>query len=433
MPYSPPFSTVDWSRFRLTRARVAVICAVLLLISGAVTFQQFSTAKALMLPGGAVVGGDFIAFYSAAKAALAGDAAQAYDPPAFGEMLRTYSPAKDPVALTWQYPPTYLLAVLPFGMLDYVPAYALFALGGLALFLLVLRAHAPLFFLFVIAASPSVFHALITGQNGFLTAALLALAALYPDKRPIVAGLAAALLTVKPQLGLLIPIAYAAAGCWRAFATAAFGALALGAGAAATFGPEIWAAFFGGVSHAGDNLAAGLMPLYKMATPFAAALFAGLPYEAAVALHGLFAAAAAGAVALVWRRTKDAELRAAALLAAVFFAAPYGFYYELVILALPTALLAKRALERGWLRYEQAALALVFILPMQLPSTAGRQGACLGFIVVLMVAVSVLRRIAREAPDVFVMPDGASSWLRRAFPRRDNPALRPPERPATGA
>jgi hypothetical protein len=428
-----PFSTVDWSRYRLTRARIALICVVLLVIAAGVTWQQFSNAKKLMLQGGAVVGGDFIAFYSAAKAALASEAGKAYAVADFMAMLQEYSPAKDPVSLTWQYPPTYFFIVTPFGALDYVAAYALFALGTMAAYFGVLRARLPWFFILVIAASPTAFHALVTGQNGFLTATLLAIAALYPDKRPIVAGLAAALMTVKPQLGLLIPVAFAAAGCWRAFLVAALGSAALAGASVLVFGFDIWIAFIDGVAHAGDNLATGLMPLYKMATPYAAARLAGLPYEAALFAHCLFALAAAATVGIVWRNAKDGELKAATLVAAVFFAAPYGFYYELVILALPAALIAKRALASGWLRYEQAALALVFTLPMQLPGMATKTGLCLGFGVAALLAACVLRRVAHEEPDVFATPAAVFSSLRRAFLRRDNRALPRPERPATGA
>jgi hypothetical protein len=68
----------------------------------------------------------------------------------------------------------------------------------------------------------------------------------------------------------LIPIAYIAGGCWRAFFTAAIGALALAAASVAAFGVESWQAFIGGALGASDNLATGLLPLYKMVTPFAA-------------------------------------------------------------------------------------------------------------------------------------------------------------------
>ncbi|MEL7239255.1 MAG: hypothetical protein AAGK78_10360, partial [Planctomycetota bacterium] len=54
-------------------------------------------------------------------------------------------------------------------------------------------------------------------------------------------GLAAALLTIKPQLGVLLPIAYLAGGYWRAFFYAAFGSIAFaGAATAAGLAAGFW-------------------------------------------------------------------------------------------------------------------------------------------------------------------------------------------------
>ncbi|MBY0420957.1 MAG: DUF2029 domain-containing protein, partial [Parvularculaceae bacterium] len=217
----------------------------------------------------------------------------------------------------------------------------------------------------------------------------------------LLAGAAAALLTVKPQFGVLLPIAYLVAGCRRAFFTAAIGAVLLAFAATAAFGADIWSAFLGGISGAGDNLAAAKMPLYKMATPFAAARFAGLPFEAAALVAGLFAALAVSLVALVWRRVTDEALRASALIALVFLAAPYGFYYELVLLAAPLALIVERALRQGWLPGEQASVAIIFLLTMFLPQTQARWGVSLGLVVVLGAAAIVFRRVAAETPALF--------------------------------
>lgn len=397
-----PFATVDFSRYRLTRLRVVGLCAMLLAIAVTVSVMQFAASKDLILPAGAVVGGDYLAFYGASHAAQAGEAATIYDPDVFEALLHEIGPERDRYGLTWQYPPTYFLLLIPLAFIAYAPGYALWT-GATALGFLAAMRSAGLnrLILFVIIASPPAFQAVITGQNGFLTAALLAVAALYPDKRPVVAGLAAALLTVKPQLGLLIPIAYLAGGCWRAFAIAAIGALALAGLSLSVYGPETWIAFIDGVRGASDNLTSGKFPLFKMATPFAGARYAGLPMEAAAVFHGACALAAAFAVGIVWRRVKDAELRAAALLAGVFLAAPYAYYYEMVILVLPAALIAKRGLEQGWIRREQVLLTAAFLLTMLLPGKPHKIGISWGLIAVAVVAVTVVRRIAHEHPETF--------------------------------
>lgn len=395
-------AAIDLSRFRLTRLRVFAVSSLLLSIALGVSVIQFTSARDLILPGGGVIGGDYLAFYAAAHAASEGEAAAAYDPVAFEALLHELGPERDRYGLTWQYPPTYFLLLLPFAFIAYAPGYALWTGAGAVGFLATMRgAGLKGLILFVIVASPSAFHAAITGQNGFLTATLLAIAALYPDKRPVLAGLAAALLTIKPQLGLLLPIAYLAGGCWRAFFVAAAGALALAALSLAAFGPDIWLAFLDGARGASDNLGSGKMPLFKMATPFAGARFAGLPLEAAAAFHAALALAAAVAVGIVWRRVKDPELRASALLAGVFFVAPYGYFYELIVLALAVALMAKRGLELGWARHEQALVTLAFLLPMMLPGKSSQTGVSWGLIVIVAVAALVIRRIAHEQPGTF--------------------------------
>jgi hypothetical protein len=89
------------------------------------------------------------------------------------------------------------------------------------------------------------------------------------------------------------------------------------------------------------------------------------------------------------------------LAAGVFLVAPYGFYYEMIVLALPIAILAKRGLARGWLPFEQAALTLAAALPLFLPGDAHRAGVSLGLFVILIIAASVVRRVAHDYPATF--------------------------------
>ena len=397
-----PFSDIDWSRYRLTRFRIAAGCSVLLAIAVVISVMQFSSSNENVLPGGAPVGGDYVAFYGAAIAANEGAAAEMYDYEAFEAQLQRVGPPLEEFRLTWQYPPTYFLIILPFAFLPFIPGYIAWTGGAMALYFATMRKIGfSWFFLFVILASPSAFQAVITGQNGYLTATLLALAALYPDRRPVLAGAAAAILTVKPQLGVLLPVAYLAAGCWRAFFTAAIGAVALVAATTGVFGADIWTAFLDGAGAASERLGAGLYPLYKMATPYAWFSYLGAPLPLAITLHGAFAVATIALIARIWRTMADAELRAAALCAGVFFVAPYGYYYEMIILALPVALLAKRGLERGWLRFEPVMVTAMVLLPIAMPGQDTGVGLSWGFPCVLLIAAGILRRIDHDHADVF--------------------------------
>ncbi len=393
---------IDWTRYRLTKQRVFVICWALLAITVGVAIHQFSQARENILPAGAPVGGDYVAFYGASIAAHQGDAAAIYDHKTFEQILLDVGPPRDRYGLTWQYPPTYYLIIAPLAFLPFVAGYLAWSCGTAALFFAVMRsAGFSAFFLFALLAAPSTFHAFITGQNGFLTASLIIVAALYADKRPVLAGLAAALLTIKPQLGVLLPVAFLAAGCWRAFFTAALGAVALAAAATGLFGVDIWQAFLDGAGATSDRLGAGVLPIFKMITPFAWARYAGAPTVIAATLHALFALLAVVIVWRVWRRIDDAPLRAAALCAGVFMVAPYGLYYEMIILAFPVAVLAQRAVQRGWMPFEQATIALMYIGPMAMPGSREPNAVSWGFPIALLIAAGVMRRIEKDHPGTF--------------------------------
>ena len=62
---------------------------------------------------------------------------------------------------------------------------------------------------------------LISGQTGYLSGALMVAGLRLLPARPVLAGVMFGLLTYKPQLGVLIPVALVAMGGWRAIAAAA--------------------------------------------------------------------------------------------------------------------------------------------------------------------------------------------------------------------
>lgn len=404
------FSEIDWTKYRPTRLKVFAACALLLAIAVSVSFTQFANTKDNILPAGAPLGGDYVAFYAASHALNAGEAGDIYDQDTFYAWIEKVGPKAEDLNLLWQYPPTYYIFIFPLAFLGFAQGYILFTGLTAASFFATLRViGADRLTLFAVLASPSVFHATITGQNGFFTAMLLCIAAYYPSKRPIIAGLAAALLTVKPQLGILLPFAYILGGCWRAFFTAATGTIAMAAAATAFFGIEIWLQFQEGLANTTDKFGGGLFPVYKMPTPFAAAMHASAPGNVALGIHMIFALSAIGLVAHVWRNMKDAPLRAAILVSCVFLVAPYGYYYEMVLLAPAVVILAQRAVANGFLKYEQYALIACYIFPMAMPAPEGRPGIGYGLLCVLLILGCVLRRINHDHPHVFV-------WIKDRFP-----------------
>lgn len=372
-----------------------------LLLYAGVYLGAVLTADNLLTVHDTIVGGDFIVFWTAAQSLTTDNPLAAYDSAVMEAMLLENFPGRDGYNLTWQYPPTMFLVIAPFAALGYVPALWAWGAGTAAMLATVLvrfwRNYAALLIAF---ASAAMFQALITGQTGFFTAALIAAAAGFADRRPLLAGLAAGLLTVKPQFGLLIPVAFAAAGCWRAFGAAAATCAALAALSLVLIGPESWLAFKDAVTSHGGLMSTDVFPYHKLVTALGFLTLAGAPAGVAMGGQAAGALALAGFVFYVWRRTEEWDLRAMALIAAAPLATPYAFYYELTIFIPALFLLARRGMENGWLPWERPALALLWTLPLFTP---GDKNSMLAFLIAAgafaLCARHVIAAMNAEAPD----------------------------------
>ncbi len=339
-----------------------LIAAMFALIAGAWTILSLPD---LIDPMGKPIGYDFIAFWSGGRMALDGLAAQAYDPFKIIEAHRQAVPGLDTYYL-WHYPPTYFLLVAPLGALPYLVAFAAFVAASLWAWAPVARAAAPdRRAYWALAALPAGLICLIHGQNGFLTAAMVGGALLLLDKRPLLAGALIGALVIKPHLAVLFPIALAASGRWRAFASAGVTATALVVLSIAAFGLEPWRAFFDNLPRVRAYVDGGFLPWGMMPTTYVFARSLELAPAIAQILHGLVACGAALAVWLAWRR-KDASFgsRASVFAAASLLISPYLFYYDLTLMGLAIAWLAGDALKNGALKGEPTTLALAWCAPI---------------------------------------------------------------------
>ena len=316
---------------------------------------------------GAVIKNDFAAFWAGGRLLLEGRAATAYDPDA------TYAAEQSMIAgfdeeLPWVYPPHYLFAVAPFAALPYFPAFLVWTISTLALLVIALRHLAPMPETpWLILGFPLTYLVFLFGQNGYLTAALLAGALYFLGRRQdVAAGILLGLLTIKPQLGLLLPFVLIAAGRWRAIvaAVATFTVLAVGTGL--LLGWELWPLFLETASWASGRLEAGILPWKHLSSVFTAARVAGLPPFWAYALHGAVVLAVLISLCLVWRRDDDDvpfAVKGAMLAAGVVLAPPYVFNYDLTFTGVALVLLAWDGLRRGWLVGERTALTLLWFYP----------------------------------------------------------------------
>lgn len=385
--------------YSLCTNRLPVALAWLALLFVVTSYGRFAelviTTDGLVTKLGPMIGGDFVVFRSGALATGTSEMISYYQIENFAAMLRKTYPGQGKMMFAWPYPPTMFLLVKPLSLFSFIPSYVLWVATFGALFVAtVWRLWTNRLALFFAVASPAVFLAIITGQTGLLTASLIALCGFYADRRPILAGIAAGILTVKPQLGILVPVALAAGGHWRAFVFAGASTLLLAAASVLSFGIELWPAFVQELLAHGELAAtATRFPVGKLNTPFGAASVLGAPANVALLVQAGVSLALATFVFAAWRRVASVELRLAALATAAPLATPYGFYYEMSIYVPAMVVLAKHATECGWLKGERFSLILLWGASFLPPGSSTIPSFPLSFVVALLAFVIAARRV----------------------------------------
>ena len=330
---------------------------------------------------------DFISYWAAGRLGLAGQAPLAYD---FAAHRAVELQATLVAGLPFGYPPAFLLLAAPFAALPYPPAAVLWVVLTWAAYALSVRRWSRHAFWLAMAMPPLLINA-VTGQAGFLVAALFIAGMTLLPRRPLAAGILLGLIVLKPQLGLVIPFALAAGREWRAFLgafLAAAGLLLLGL---LVFGWQSYAAWLHNAGLYSSVVAEGLAGWQRMASVYAALRFDGLgavPAWIAQAVLGLGALAAA---CLIWRRSADRNARAAALAAATALASPYLFGYDLLLLVMPLGWLVARGRHAPWL-----ALCWTLLLLGLLQALGWAPGPNLAPLVPLILLALTWREVQRD-------------------------------------
>jgi Glycosyltransferase family 87 len=383
----------------LSDQRVRVYSAIVL----GIFVAAYLGLIALSLPGfvdprGKPVGYDFIAFWSAAWLALQGRPEAAFDWQAIATAHQAAVPAlHDPFyLLLWHYPPTFLLAVLPFGYLPYLAALAVFLLGSIAAWAALIRRIVPdRRYWIAAAAMPAGLINLFHGQNGFLAAALAGFALLLLERQPLIAGVLIGLMAIKPHLAILFPIALVASGNWRAFVAAAVTATLFSLVSVAAFGWDTLAAFVHDMPSAGSLIDQGILPWGMMPSPYVFALALGAPHTVAWALQGAAALAAMVGTWIAWRSpTAPFAARAAVLLTGALLISPYVFYYDMTWAGLAVGWLALYAARAGFWRGEREILLAAWIVPLLMVpiyKVTGVQIGCIALIALFAIAMQRAR------------------------------------------
>ena len=303
---------------------------------------------------------DFLAYRIAGLLALEGRAAAAYDHATFNDTLAALTGGSPQHWLGWPYPPFFILLVTPLAPLPYAWAWFLWLGGTAALLLVALRQpRAAWRYALLVLAAPAALACVFKGQNGFLSAALLAGTLALLDRRPHLAGICLGLLAFKPHFGLVLPVLLVATGRWTVFLAAAATVLASVAAATLTFSPSIWPVFIASATGATAEWLTPGIALAAMQTVYAtAAPLIGV--RNAVLLHAVVALGVLALTLRIWRGESTPGVRAAAAIAATFLVTPYAHNHDAVMLGVAVAFLLGDAPSRSaWWEAPVAALALL--------------------------------------------------------------------------
>lgn len=381
----------------LTAARLTVYPRIFLAVFIIAGAGWALMSDGLLDPKGKPVGYDFITFWGASHLTLGGEPAAAFDLGRIFEAERqAVSGLQDIFA--WHYPPTFQLLITPLALLPYLAAFVAWVVATLAACTVVVRRLAPASQTLVLfLAFPGTYLNLAQGQTGFLTAALFGGAVLLLERRPVAAGILIGLLSYKPHFGLLIPLALICGRQWAAFIAASVTTLAFGAASAILLGVDAWVAFWHNAPLLREILEQGGVPWDKMMSLFTSLRLLGLGVGPAYALQALLAVAMAAGVAWAWWNDVTPRLAAAILVAGALLATPYVFDYDMVVLAVPVALLAWDGLERGWRPGDREILVAAWLAPLLSPVIAHATGIQVGWLCLLAVFAMAMRRAVETA------------------------------------
>jgi hypothetical protein len=367
-------------------------------------------------------GQDWMVFHTAARAWFTGDLVHVFDGRWMTDTInqRYADWLERPLNYhPWLYPPSFLMLLVPFGWLSFGVSYALFV--GLT-FLLLLGAlisvpadglaqpdagstgagtgtgngrtiaAAGLAFALGILLFPQTAFIAFTGQNSFLTGAILVAGITLLDRRPVLAGVFLGMLTYKPQLFLMVPIALLAGSHWKAIASGIVTAAVLAVLSLALFGPDLWLQWLQTLNMSGDRYAEWSDSARRVGqSVFACLLALGVNVPLAEAAQAVVLLASAAIVAWAFRRRGPVDLRLMMLLAAAVLAAPHLSSQDAILLAAASLLLLRRiALTRAY-PGERLLIAGIWIVELFDPPAILFLGIATPLVIGLFLAATVRR------------------------------------------
>ncbi|MGV1767092.1 glycosyltransferase family 87 protein [Rhizobium rhizogenes] len=330
------------------RTRSELIFAALIVILGLARGLHFEISLWTLRPDGFSIISDrlpywdFTNLWAGTLMALKGNVAHLFDVEAYRQELRVLLSPLLPNQ-EWSYPPSMLLIGIPFAGLPIFAAYLFWTLGTLFLLFLATKSLDLTWWArMLIIVSPAAVMDAIFGQNGALTTALLLSGLLLAPGRPIIAGILFGLLTVKPQLGILVPFCLLASGNYRAILSAGVTTLLLVIATGLLFGFDVWRLF---LTETRPLMTAILEAPYPQGyqvnamTFFMLARSLGLGLAASYSFQAVFSVAAIAATLWLWRgrTTVDHPTKVCLTVVLTLVAMPYGYSYDTIPISVAIA------------------------------------------------------------------------------------------------
>ncbi len=266
-----------------------------------------------------------------------------------------------PWVTPYVYPPTYLFVTYFLGFMPYLVAFAAWILATLLLYGTAVYTILPRRAAVIAAMTP--FCVAVNadfGHNAFITAALVGFSLAFLERRPRLSGIFLGLLSYKPHIGVLFPLALLASRNWRALASATVVTVILGIAASFAFGFEGWASFFHTLLDRQSTLSPDAAVPLALHSVFGLLRWAETSGGVSWGGHLIVAAIVALTVWVVWAKPIPFSLKAAVLCIGSVMVPPYILFYDLCILSIAVAFLVRDAMSRGFLPGERTVILICY-------------------------------------------------------------------------
>ena len=366
-----------------------VLKALVAVIGAFFASYVYMCAKSTALGTAGYQFGDFYALWTSAVVAHDGQPLLNYDADALHD--RQVQLGMNPHGYNpFPYPPTLLVFLSPLGGLTLPIAYMFFIVPSFAAYLWAMTGGRIRDWRWGLGAfvAPATGITVISGQSGFLSAALMIGGLRLVGARPALAGVLLGLLAYKPQLGMLLPFALFASAQWRAIASAIFTVVISIIGSSLILGSQAWPTWLHGIA---DYTARFPPVLELMPTVYANLLLVHTSSALALAAQ---TAVTLAIVASVWRACQSGidERSIGLILIGTFLATPHAFNYDMpMTIAALTAYAAARYDADGSINVAEVIVLIAgFLLPF-LVLALRHSGAPYSWAVLAIVFLMIMR------------------------------------------